>query len=129
MVSTGLAAAGFKFVNLDAGVWLPNRSAAGQLQPDPSKFPSGLHALAARLHQSGLTLGLYTDLSSRAVGKVCGTGPGSFGHFDDDAEAIVGYGAGFVKVDYCACKSLDAFFSISFFLSRFIRNPIKTASR
>lgn len=37
------------------------------------------------------------------IGKVCGTGPGSFGHYASDSVTIaVESGAKFLKVDYCA---------------------------
>lgn len=88
-----------RYLNLDAGVWLPNRTATGDLQADPDKFPSGLNSLSTWLRDMGITLGLYTDLSSRAVGKVCGTGPGSYGFYHQDAATIAAV-AGFVKVDY-----------------------------
>ena len=38
------------YVNLDAGVWLPNRSATGELVEDAAKFPSGIASLATKLH-------------------------------------------------------------------------------
>lgn len=37
-----------------------NRTADGNLQPDPTRFPSGIPALADYVHQRGLYLGLYT---------------------------------------------------------------------
>merc|ERR1711865_1336533 len=47
LVSTGLRDAGYEYVNLDAGVWLPSRTnSTGELQPDPDKFPDGSVALA-----------------------------------------------------------------------------------
>lgn len=68
-----------------------------RIQSDPAKFPSGLPALSSYLAARNLTLGLYTDLSSRAAGKVCGTGPGSYGSYEDDAKTIAEV-AGFIKV-------------------------------
>ena len=107
MVSSGLQAAGFAFVNLDAGAWAPNRSSTGEILVDEAKFPSGLAALAAKVHGKGLLLGMYTDLSSRTVGKVCGTGPGSFGHFERDAATFARIGIDWLKVDYCAYDQSD----------------------
>jgi alpha-galactosidase len=102
LVRTGLRDAGYRFINLDAGVWLPNRTADGHIQADPSKFPSGMKKLAEYVHDHGLGLGLYTDLSNRSVGKVCGTGPGSFGHFEADMQTFADIGFDYLKVDYCA---------------------------
>jgi hypothetical protein len=48
-----------EYINLDAGVWSPNRTASGDMQPDPTKFPSGIASLAAKLHAMKLKLGLF----------------------------------------------------------------------
>ena len=43
MVSSGLREAGYRYVNMDAGVWAPERSPTGYLFPAPflpSAFPS-----------------------------------------------------------------------------------------
>lgn len=97
LISTGLAAAGFVQVNIDAGAWLHERDANGNLQANPALFPSGMAAVAAALHAKGLKLGLYTDLG---VGS-CGPGPGSGGHWDQDAAFFASVGADYLKVDYC----------------------------
>lgn len=107
MVSSGLRDAGFEYVNLDAGVWLPDRSAVGELVADAAKFPRGIASLARAVHRRGLKLGLYTDLSSREAGKVCGTGPGSYGHYARDAATLAALGCDFLKVDYCAYDQPD----------------------
>lgn len=83
-------------------MWAPERSATGEILADKAKFPSGMAALAAKLHKLGLKMGVYTDLSNRTVGHVCGTGPGSFGHFERDTAKFAAVGADFLKVDYCA---------------------------
>ena len=72
LVSSGLAAAGFNQVNIDAGAWLHERDADGNLQANPALFPSGMTAIASQLHALGLKLGLYTDLGEGS----CGPGPG-----------------------------------------------------
>jgi len=99
-VSTGLRDAGYEYVNLDAGVWLPSRTAnnTGELQADPDKFPDGIKALADRLHAQGMKLGLYINLGpdTGTCGRV-----GSFGNYEKDAQTIAGFGADFLKVDYC----------------------------
>ena len=109
LIDTGLLSLGYTHVNLDAGVWRPDRDTNGRLQADPAKFPTGLAALSSKLRARGLSIGLYTDLSSREQGFVCGTGPGSFGHFDiDAADLAVKFGAEFVKVDFCAYDTTNA---------------------
>ena len=67
--------------------------AAGNLQADPAKFPSGLPALAAAIRKRGLRLGLYTDLGAGS----CGPGPGSGGHWPQDARYFASLGADYIK--------------------------------
>ena len=88
-VSSGLAAAGYLFVNSDDGWSLGARDAVtGRLVPDPQKFPSGMAALAAYVHSKGLLFGLYTASSS----VVCSGRPGSLFHEGVDAETFVEWG-------------------------------------
>jgi hypothetical protein len=72
LVSRGLAKAGYDIVWLDGG-WQADqsRSAAGDLVPNPAKFPNGLKPLVDYIHSKGLKAGIYTDavLTSR-VGAV-----------------------------------------------------------
>jgi hypothetical protein len=118
---------GFEFVNMDAGVWAPERSATGEIVPDPSKFPSGMAALSAKIHGKGLKMGLYTDLSNRTVGMVCGTGPGSFGHYESDTKVFAAAGADFLKVD-CAYGSGCTFAHASHCQSSCSTEPLPRAS-
>jgi alpha-galactosidase len=37
IASTGLRELGYEYINLDAGAWSPNRTAGGEMQPDPAK--------------------------------------------------------------------------------------------
>jgi alpha-galactosidase len=97
LVATGLASAGFRQVNVDAGAWLHERDAQGNLQANPALFPSGMAALADGLHARGLKLGVYTDLGSGS----CGPGPGSGGHWTQDAAFFASVGADYLKVDFC----------------------------
>ena len=45
-VEKGLKDAGYQYVNLDDCWALPTRDAAGQLVPDPVRFPNGIKAVA-----------------------------------------------------------------------------------
>ena len=60
LVSSGLRDAGYVYVNLD-DCWHGARDEAGNIQPDPQRFPSGMKALGDYLHQRGLKFGLYSD--------------------------------------------------------------------
>lgn len=68
MVDTGLAAAGYKYVNLDDGVWATSRDANGNLATDPTTFPNGLKAVADYVHSQGLLFGVYTDRGTETCG-------------------------------------------------------------
>ncbi|KAJ0104507.1 hypothetical protein Patl1_19229 [Pistacia atlantica] len=61
MVSSGLAAAGYEYINLD-DCWAElNRDSQGNMVPKASTFPSGIKALADYVHGKGLKLGIYSD--------------------------------------------------------------------
>ncbi|KVI06262.1 Aldolase-type TIM barrel [Cynara cardunculus var. scolymus] len=61
MVSTGLAAAGYQYVNID-DCWAElDRDSRGDFVPKASTFPSGIKALADYVHNKGLKLGIYSD--------------------------------------------------------------------
>ena len=47
-----------EYVNLDAGAWAPKRSPSGQILADPAKFPSGMAALASKVHALKLKFGV-----------------------------------------------------------------------
>src|SRR4051794_6561080 len=50
LVDSGLAARGYRYVNVD-GCWEgPKRTGAGYLRADPKRFPSGMAALGRKLH-------------------------------------------------------------------------------
>ena len=61
LVRTGLAAAGYRYVNLDDCWAAPERDPRGWLVADPVRFPSGIAALADHVHRQGLLLGIYTS--------------------------------------------------------------------
>ena len=80
---TGLQAAGFVYVNSDAG-WQPTkggRNASGSPLPDETN-------VAAALHARGFKIGLYSALSS----VQCGMAPGGLYHEDLDAASYEAWG-------------------------------------
>ena len=100
MVDTGLAAAGFEYINVDAGYLTKTRNASdgNSLIVDSSRFPSGVRALSDYIHSKGLKLGVYTDLTAHS----CGPGPGSFQHYERDAQTFAhDWQIDYLKVDYC----------------------------
>ena len=103
LLATGLAALGYQYVNIDAGIWHTERDSSTQkILPDPHKFPRGLRYVADRLHAKGLRFGIYTDISDHS----CGTGPGSLGHYELDAATFAhDFNADYLKVDFCGPTS------------------------
>jgi alpha-galactosidase len=97
LVSSGLAAAGYRCVNLDDGWMAAERAASGELAGDPVKFPRGMAWLAGQVHALGLRFGLYTAIGTRT----CQNLPASWDHYDQDAATFASWGTDFVKVDDC----------------------------
>jgi alpha-galactosidase len=103
IVDSGLASAGYRFVNVDAGMWAPTRDAAGNLQTNAA-FPSGARALADYVHARGLKMGFYTDLGA---GSCDPHAPGSGGHWPQDAAFMAAAGMDYLKVDDCGSPQVD----------------------
>ncbi len=101
MVSSGMAAAGYKYVNLD-DCWQSSRDASGNIVADPTAFPSGIKALADYVHSKGLKLGVYSDRGT----NTCAGRPGSQGHEVQDANSYAAWGVDYLKYDNCNA-SLD----------------------
>lgn len=98
MVSTGLAARGYKYINLD-DCWAElNRDSRGNLVPKASTFGSGIKALADYVHSKGLKLGIYSDAGNQTCSK---TMPGSLGYEEQDAKTFASWGIDYLKYDNC----------------------------
>jgi len=102
MVSSGMQAAGYQYVNID-DCWQVSRDASGTIVADPTRFPSGMKALADYVHGKGLKLGLYTDAGT----GTCEKRPGSLNHEDQDAKTYASWGIDYVKIDWCNSEGLD----------------------
>ena len=101
--SSGMEALGWNYVVLD-DCWADTRNATtGRITWDPSRFPTGIPALADWLHERGFLLGLYTSAGNEA----CSSGgrpivvPGSRDHYARDARAFADWGVDYVKLDWC----------------------------
>lgn len=103
IVSTGMKDAGYEYVVID-DCWQGDRDEAGNLVPDPSRFPSGMKALSDYIHGKGLKFGLYSDVGY----KTCGGRTGSRGHEFQDAKQFADWGVDYLKYDWCHSESLDA---------------------
>jgi alpha-galactosidase len=81
MVSTGLAAKGYRYINLDDCWQIDRNATTKEIIEDKTKFPSGMAALGEYIHSKGLLFGLYSD----AGFKTCEGRPGSLGYETVDA--------------------------------------------
>jgi alpha-galactosidase len=97
IVSSGLASAGYQYVNIDDCWMQHNRDSAGNLQPDFGKFPDGISGTAAYVHSKGLKLGISEDAGT----STCAGYPGSLGHEAQDARSFAAWGVDYLKYDNC----------------------------
>ena len=100
IVSSGLASAGYTFVNIDDGWACGRDSATGELVPCP-QFPN-MTALGDHLHGLGLRFGLYTVWGETTCASTT-TRPfyGSWGHEHQDAATFARFGIDYLKEDSC----------------------------
>ena len=109
MVSSGLAAAGYKYINIDDG-FFKGRYKDGRLRTDDVKFPHGMKALADYIHSKGLKAGMYSEAGTNTCGSVYngqegGIGGGLYHHDQQDIDLFFKkWGFDFLKVDYCGAK-------------------------
>nr|WP_246508336.1 cellulose binding domain-containing protein [Actinocrinis puniceicyclus] len=104
MHNDGMQAAGYQYVNID-DCWLTkSRNSAGQLVPDPSKFPDGISGTASYVHSLGLKLGIYEDAGT----ATCAGYPGSLGHESTDANSFASWGVDYLKYDNCNNNGISA---------------------
>lgn len=111
MVSTGLADAGYKYVNIDDGYW-DGRGRDGQLRLNKERFPSGMRSLTDYIHRLGLKAGIYSDAGDNTCGSgnhhAWGLNVGFYGHEDNDCQLYFSdWNFDFIKVDYCGGNHLS----------------------
>lgn len=105
IVSSGMQAAGYQYVNLD-DCWMDGRDSSGKLRWNSTKFPSGIPALADYVHGKGLKLGIYeVPNATTCVGLYGGISKtvavGSGGHETIDAQTFASWGIDYLKYDKC----------------------------
>jgi len=109
MVSSGLATAGYKYINIDDG-FFNGRYADGTLRIDSVKFPQGMKYLAEYIHSKGLKAGMYSEAGTNTCGSVYnnqagGVGGGLYQHDQQDIDLFFKtWGFDFLKVDFCGGK-------------------------
>lgn len=128
----GLAAKGYRQVNIDDGWWLKRRQSDGRLVVRTQIFPSAapqqpggatsLRPLTDRLHAMGLKAGIYTDLGRNACsqaydlhspnlpeGSTAEREVGLAGHVDRDIALFFrDWNFDYVKVDACGLADYAA---------------------
>ncbi|MGC4822012.1 glycoside hydrolase family 27 protein [Micromonospora sp. DT63] len=97
LVSSGMAAAGYRYVNIDDCWSTKQRNASGDLVADPQKFPSGIKALADYVHGKGLKLGIYSSAGT----LTCAGYPASINYEQRDANLWASWGIDYLKYDNC----------------------------
>jgi alpha-galactosidase len=97
LISTGLAATGYKTVIVDDCWMAASRTPRGQLTWNKATFPGGIPALAAKIHAMGLRFGLYEDAGLRT----CALLPGDLGHYSADVHTFKSWHVDLVKIDMC----------------------------
>jgi alpha-galactosidase len=102
-VSLGLKDAGYEYVNID-DAWSQSSGrdpTTKRIIPDPTKFPDGISGLAAKIHNLGLKIGIYSDAGT----NTCAGYPGSLGNEIIDATTFSDWGIDYLKYDNCNIPS------------------------
>lgn len=105
IVSSGMRDLGYNYVVVDDCWFNPNRDSSGNIQGDPSRFPSGMKALGDYLHARNLKFGLYQVPVDKTCAQYFGAYPGatgSRGHEVQDARQFAAWGVDFLKYDWCS---------------------------
>jgi hypothetical protein len=106
IVSSGLAAVGYKYINIDDG-FFDGRNTDGSLKINATRFPSGFKSLVDYIHSKGLKAGFYSDAGSNMCAQMYGSetggkGTGLYQHEQQDLDlAFKTWGFDYIKVDYC----------------------------
>jgi len=126
IVDIGLAAKGYRYINIDDGWALKRRMPDGHMILRTDKFPSGriggdtptFKPFTDRLHAMGLKAGIYTDLGRNTCseawsetdtdlpkGNVLEREVGIYGRIDQDiALYFADWGFDYIKVDGCGLR-------------------------
>lgn len=128
MVEDGLAAVGYRYVNVDDGWWLRRRADDGRLQVRTTVFPSAakrgregtsLRPFTDTIHGLGLQAGIYSDIGRNACSQAYADGTpnlpegtqaerevGLLGHARQDVTLFFSdWNFDYVKVDGCGLSA------------------------
>ena len=101
LVSSGLAAQGYTYVNID-DAWEGPRNANGDITSN-GKFPD-MRALADYVHNKGLKIGIYSSPGPRTCQQRF---PGSYQHEAQDAKTWAEWGFDYIKYDWCSYSDVE----------------------
>ncbi len=97
IIANNLDDVGYKYVNIDDCWMASTRDAQGRLQAHPTRFPSGIKALADYMHARGLKLGIYSSAGT----LTCQGLPASLDHELIDAQTWAAWEIDYLKYDNC----------------------------
>jgi len=114
MVASGMAKAGYQYINIDEGWWLGQRDTEGNFVVDAGAWPAlapgeragDMANIVRYIHALGLKAGIYTDAGMDGCSLFPDLGPvyqhvGSKGHYEQDFLQFARWGFDYVKVDWC----------------------------
>jgi len=103
LVSLGLKAAGYQYVNIDCGWQGTARDASGNFQWNTALFPSGIPSLISYIHGLGLKFGLYDDSGYYSCDATGGNNKwlASKNYEKQDAKLFASWGIDYLKYDNC----------------------------
>lgn len=97
MKNSGLAEAGYQYINIDDCWQNSSRDENGKLRTDFITFPSGIKALNDYVNSQGLKLGIYSSNGT----LTCEDYPASLGKERIDADTFAEWGVEYFKYDFC----------------------------
>ncbi|SRR5579871_686112 len=100
MVSSGMAKAGYIYINIDDTWEGAARDANGNITTN-TKFPD-MKALADYVHSKGLKIGIYSSPGP----LTCAGYIASFGHEEQDAKQFAAWGFDYLKYDWCSAGNI-----------------------
>lgn len=129
IVKSGLAAKGYRYIDLDDGWWLKRRQPDGRIVIRVANFPSAMmpggdtsfRPLTDRLHAMGLKAGIYSDIGRNTCAQLYSTNGlnqpegtlaerevGLYGHIDQDIGLyFTDWGFDLIKVDACGIRGIS----------------------
>jgi hypothetical protein len=129
IVDSGLAAKGYRYIDLDDGWWLKRRASDNRILIRTDNFPSAampgggssFRPLTDRLHAMGLKAGIYSDIGRNSCaqmyssdglnqpeGSLAEREVGLHDHIDQDiALYFSDWGFDLIKVDACGIRGLS----------------------